>query len=169
MYKDVWNPFVGETLLCRPEFGNLTDPYAVTCNRPDTVGHLPRKISAMCHLFLRQNGNILCQITGNRRYSVDLEQGGLEVPCCLTFVGNTKLISKVERLLTLATSNCEERPPIKKLKVFDIESDDTHADKPQIWMRYDNYILTTSDEEAITMEHKLNDRHINFAKKLLLK
>ena len=29
VYKDVWNPVVGETLICEKEFGNLHDPYAV--------------------------------------------------------------------------------------------------------------------------------------------
>ena len=29
IYKDVWNPVIGETLTCKPEFGNIHDPYAV--------------------------------------------------------------------------------------------------------------------------------------------
>ena len=49
------------------------------------VGHIPRKISSICSLFLRQSGSIICYVTGNRQYSSDLPQGRLEVPCVLTF------------------------------------------------------------------------------------
>ena len=55
------------------------------------VGHLTRKITRVCSLFLRQGGSITCTVTGHRRYSSDLLQGGLEVPCMLTSVqGDTK-------------------------------------------------------------------------------
>ena len=46
----------------------------------DVVGHVPRKISAVCSLFLPQNGSIHCKVTGSRRYSRDIVQGGLEIP-----------------------------------------------------------------------------------------
>ena len=87
VYKSIWNPTTGEYLTCRLEFGNIHDPYAVAVVRStssSTVGHIPRRISAVCHIFLRRNGNISCQVTGERRYSVDLPQGGMEVPCKLT-------------------------------------------------------------------------------------
>ena len=29
VYKDIWNPLIGETLNCQAEFGNVHDPYAV--------------------------------------------------------------------------------------------------------------------------------------------
>ncbi len=87
IYKAVWNASIGEILIFQTEFGNLHDPYAVavlTAN--DTiVGHVPRNISAACHFFLRRYGNIIYQVTGRRRYSSDLAQGGLEVLCSLTF------------------------------------------------------------------------------------
>lgn len=84
VYKDIW---IGETLLGKPEFGNIHDPYAVAVvssaqSAVDTiVGHLPRNISTMCHIFLRRAGNIIVQVTGRRRRSIDLPQ---EVPCLLT-------------------------------------------------------------------------------------
>ena len=49
------------------------------------VGHVPRKISAICSLFIRRGGVIRCIISGRRRYSSDLPQGGLEIPCILVF------------------------------------------------------------------------------------
>ena len=48
------------------------------------VGHIPRRISAACSLFIERNGRIHCRITGPRQYSADLPQGGLEIPCVLT-------------------------------------------------------------------------------------
>ncbi len=44
------------------------------------VGHLPREISLISSLFLRC---VHCTVTAARRYSADLEQDGLDVPCIL--------------------------------------------------------------------------------------
>lgn len=57
------------------------------------------KISALCSLFLRHGGTITCMVTGKRRHSQDLPQGGLDIPCTLTFVGNQKNIDMVEKLV----------------------------------------------------------------------
>ena len=43
------------------------------------IGHLPRKLSKICSLFIRRGGSICCIVTGGRRYSADLPQGGLEI------------------------------------------------------------------------------------------
>ena len=46
VYKDIWNPEIGEVLLCEQVFGNLHDPYAVAVVREDNVivGHVLRTI-----------------------------------------------------------------------------------------------------------------------------
>ena len=36
----------------------------------------------------------MCEVTGSRRASVDLPQGGLEVPCTLKFVGEKKFVTR---------------------------------------------------------------------------
>ena len=66
MYKSIWAPAVGETLACEVEFGNIHDPYVVAVRKPgvgessfETVGHVPRKISALCHYFIRRAGIIV--------------------------------------------------------------------------------------------------------------
>ena len=41
----------------------------------------------------------MCKITGTRRYSKDLAQGGLEILCILTFDGFFKDITTVEKLI----------------------------------------------------------------------
>ena len=45
------------------------------------VGHIPCTTSCACMLFLRRGGAIQCTVTGPRKYSYDLLQGGLELPC----------------------------------------------------------------------------------------
>ncbi len=86
VYKDVWTAPLGEVLTCQNEFGNVVDPYdvAIITSYNTTVGHVPRCISAVCH---RKDGSIQCEVTGARRHSLDLPQGGLEIPCKLTFSG----------------------------------------------------------------------------------
>ena len=61
MYKSIWAPAVGETLACEVEFGNINDPSAVAVHKPgvgessfETIGHVPRKISALYHFFIRR-------------------------------------------------------------------------------------------------------------------
>ena len=45
------------------------------------VGHLPKKLSPMYSLFVRRGGVVRCCVAGRRRYSNDVPQGGLEIPC----------------------------------------------------------------------------------------
>ena len=54
VFKSIWNPTTGEELNCVRERTNTEDPYAVAviC-RSAVVGHVPRKMSAVCALFLR--------------------------------------------------------------------------------------------------------------------
>ena len=65
----------------------------------------------------------MCEVTGGRQYSADLEQGGLEVPCKLSFICNDE-----ERLATIkknAWSSFEENNdyemPLKKIKLESVE------------------------------------------------
>ena len=52
---------------------NDKDCYVLAVEKKDTgLGHLPRKISCVCSLSLRQGGSIECRVTGKRRYSSDL-------------------------------------------------------------------------------------------------
>ena len=85
-YNDIWDAALGEELECEREVGNQHDIYAVTVLKAGlVVGHVPRKISSVCSVFLRRGGVIHCIVTGARRYSADLVQGGLEIPCILRF------------------------------------------------------------------------------------
>lgn len=105
IYQDVWLPVIGEELHCHRETANMVDRYAVAVTKNDQiVGHLPKKISKLASLFIRRGGNIVCKVTGRRRRSLDLIQGGLEVPCQLYFVSEeAKEISKIIKLLDSMT------------------------------------------------------------------
>ena len=93
------------------ELSNAADPFAVAVMKNSTVvGHIPRKISSLCSMFLRRGGSLTCQVVSFRRYSADLPQGGLEVPCSLKFSGEMKDVSKVEKLIKLAVRQYLKSP-----------------------------------------------------------
>lgn len=106
IYKDIWTAAVGEILFCVREPTNASDRYAVAVTRPGglgvVIGHLPRKLSKICSLFIRRGGSICCIVTGGRRYSADLPQGGLEIPCILRFTGKAKEVQKLKQCLKKA-------------------------------------------------------------------
>jgi hypothetical protein len=104
---------MGEILTYQEEPGDIHDLYAVAVKRPaddTTVGHNPRTMYTIlyyittCCLFLRR-GSINCEVTGSRQYSSDLLQGGLEVPCSLTFIETEGDTNTVEQLLNHAPTN----------------------------------------------------------------
>ena len=67
IYKEIWNPFVGEELQCMVEYENVHDIYAVAVIHEDiVVGCLPRNIFTPCHLFLSKGGITSCVINGAR-------------------------------------------------------------------------------------------------------
>ena len=107
-YKDIWVAVVGEELPCRREPTNQEDRSTVAVVKDSNiVGHVPRKISSICSLFLRQSGSIICRVTGSRQYSSDLPQGGLENSCVLTFSCAAKdgnCLEKVRSLIEHALS-----------------------------------------------------------------
>ena len=101
--ESVWVAVLGEELACKRERGNSKDPFAVAVTKSERiVSHVPRKISAVCTMFLRRGGSIICWVTGSRRYSEDLPQGRLEIPCVLTFKVKKRDSAKVKKLVMAA-------------------------------------------------------------------
>ena len=89
IYKDIWDAIIGEELQCARESNNSNDRYVVAVRKNnEVVGHVPRKSSRVCALFLKCNGAITCTNTGPRRRSADLPQGGMELPSVLAFPGD---------------------------------------------------------------------------------
>ena len=112
VYKVIWeNPAPGEELRCRRKVGNSHDPLSVAIMKQIDgediiVGHVRRRISALCNAFIRRGGTIQCTVDGSRRYSADLPQGGLEVPCKLLFsISTEELCKKIEKMVCAALSN----------------------------------------------------------------
>ena len=67
IYNDIC---VGEMLSCQHENNNRSNPFAVAIIKSGMiVGHLVRKVSSVCSLFLRRNGVVTIQTTGGRWYS----------------------------------------------------------------------------------------------------
>ena len=105
IYKAIWEPVNGEELNTKRETGNSHDPLAVAVTKrflreERTVGHLPRRISPLCSAFIRRGGTIKCIVNGHRKYSEDLPQGGLEVPCQLLFsIESEPICKKTEQLI----------------------------------------------------------------------
>ena len=69
---------------------------------------MPRIISAACSAFIRRGGVTCCEVTGARQYSADLSQGGMEVPCKLTFTAPLKEIDKLHIITLLPRADFKE-------------------------------------------------------------
>ena len=110
---------IGEVLPCVREVGNRHDPYVIAVKKDElVVGHLPHKISCICSIFIRRGGKIYCTATDSRRYSADLEQGGMEIPCTLTFKTTDKhKIEKAHKLIN-STMKTLKRRALEIMKVL---------------------------------------------------
>ena len=59
VYHKIWTAAAGEELSCVRETNNHWDPFAVAVVKSGvTVGHVPKKISSTCSMFLRRGGTI---------------------------------------------------------------------------------------------------------------
>ena len=73
-YKRIWeNPVYGEELDYTRDIGNSHDPMAVAIMKEINdatvvVGHVVKRISALCSVFIRRGGTIRCIVNGHRRY-----------------------------------------------------------------------------------------------------
>ena len=204
VYQTVWpNPFIGEELNCLCEPGNSHDPHTVAVMKrisgdSTVVGHIPFEISSICSIFIRRGGSIVSNVTGSRRYSSDLEKGGLEIPCKLS-TGTKEEANKARNRLeaTLSTAVAINTVSIRDSSDTnsDLASDDqinvqakTADDQAAIvqgvakLMPVVDFSLDTSNEagaqkkriklidsECIIMGEELNDTEVNLAQQLLKK
>ena len=152
-------------------------------------GHLPKKINSMCSLFLRNGGVIICRITdSNKRYSKDLEQGGLEIPCLLLFEAEQKLLEKVCKFLLFsekimseakpsespynikqeAEQEADAAPKVKRIKMVP-ESPNSINVPPKVWATCVGTKINLYQEDKVLVEknQRLSDKHINFAQMML--
>ena len=112
-----------------------------------TVSHVPRAISAVCSLFLDHGGTITSEVIGNRQYLEDLSQGGLEIPCELSFHGPSKYIPKICNLLDSAKigkldSWCVKNVEEQKVAISIVDSEGESGDtRDGIWLEVDDHRL----------------------------
>ena len=100
IYQAAWTATLGESLTCIREPQNSHDRYAVAVQKNgQTIGHLPRKVSRVCSIFLKRGGMIKCVVSGRRRYSGDLPQGRMEIPCLVIFKATPVLLEKLKKLI----------------------------------------------------------------------
>ena len=181
---------INEVLHCARDTSNTRDPYAVRVIKSGTgvVDHLPKKISTACSLFIRRGGSITCIVTGSRRYSRDLPQGGMEIPCLLEFTGSVDDTKRVEKLTRTAMGlpdiqsslppaqspkeqNSIENAKRKTVEVLDSSESLTevvNSDPPGTCTGSKKFksSLTADEMDEIIMGRKLTDRHISFAQDL---
>ena len=64
------------------------------------MGHLPKFMSKLTHFFVKHARRIRCEITGSKRYSSDLGQGGLEIIAKIIFQNsNERIIEEMRKKL----------------------------------------------------------------------
>ena len=67
-------------------------------------------LSKLTFFFLRYDGKVSIKVNGPRRYSVDLIQGGLELPAEFTFqTSNEKLFSQMQEETLVEIEKFEEK------------------------------------------------------------
>ena len=195
VYQAVWAPVLGEVLNCTREMHNRSDRFAVAVQKGETVvGHIPRDYSCISSLFLQRGGSITSTVNGHRRYSHDLEQGGLEIPCEYTFTCKEKdreYIDKTKRRLeelqavtteiiaNTSNSNKEVQPlahhntggesnngtTINLMQALEAFGPEMESDA--VWVTIRDIKLTEADKRMILGGEKLMDQHINSAQRLL--
>ena len=88
-YQSIWKAEIGENLTCIREPGNVRDPYAVAVTKSESstiVGHVPRKMSAICLLFLRKGGSIF------RKWLANATNSAFSVQHALWFISTTPIL-----------------------------------------------------------------------------
>ena len=113
-YQSQWNAEVGAELGAVPDTRTtalVKDKYAIAVkNVEQTIGHIPMFLSKLTFFFLRYDGKVSIKVNGPRRYSVDLIQGGLELPTEFTFqTSNEKLFSQMQEETLVEIEKFEEK------------------------------------------------------------
>ncbi len=109
---------------------------------------------------VRRLGTITCQVTGA------FKSGWPRGTMYLHFHRTAKELNKVWKLLSLSPSLKPTEQTSKKIKVEDIDLEDS-SPADAVWLKFGGQCLTEFDKNALIKCQLLNDRHINFAQRLL--
>ena len=84
VYESNWDAKTGSKLKpCHEKRPSalVEDKYAMALKFNDTtVGHVPKFLSKITYFFLKLGGVLVVKITGQRLYTRDLDQRGMELP-----------------------------------------------------------------------------------------
>ena len=117
VYKEIWNPTVGEKMPCVFERNNPHDRYAiaVTKHLPGrlasvTVGHLPREISRFTRFLLMRGAEVYVTVKDAQHRRSPLVQGGLEIPISVTTLmeASPQNAQAIEKFKSLVEQNYKE-------------------------------------------------------------
>ena len=87
VYRDIWLPYINETLKCLHELGNVYDTFAIeSVKRNMIVGHLSREISRSTTYLLDRGAIVTATITSEHYRKSPLFQSGLEMRCVTTVI-----------------------------------------------------------------------------------
>ena len=109
-----WIAEIGSILTSKPEkrpgaFVEGKDAIAIISNNP-TVEHVPKFLSKLTFFFLKQEATLTVKVTGERRYSFDLPQGGMEIPAEFIYKSEKKeLIDQMKEKTLEEIKKYEER------------------------------------------------------------
>ena len=105
VYRNKWEPVIGEILNARMEPQNEVDKYAVAVldKEKNVIGHLPKgtsgKYAKTIFHFLRNDSVNVCKVkvTGN---AVNLgDHKGMRIPCVLQLTGNSQMVSLLKEII----------------------------------------------------------------------
>ena len=114
VYGNTWKPTIGDILSADRELSNEDDKFAVGVYETDStgnklVGHLPAEFSRIACYFIKNGGEIFCQVTGKRVLSQG-PRGGMVIPCKLQWTSsNKKHVRKLDKLITAERSKILRR------------------------------------------------------------
>ena len=100
-----WTAEIGSILTSEPEKrpGALVeDRYAIAIiSNNQTVGRVPKFLSNLTFFFLKHGGTLTVKVMGERRYSFDLAQRGMEIPAEFIYKSEKKELSDQMKEKTL--------------------------------------------------------------------
>ena len=98
VYKEIWNPKLGEELNARIEANNLVDKFALCVEKDgNIVGYLKKGVSGKTVFYLLGSdnySNCFAKVSGKRCNLKDGE--GLQVPCYLYSTGRKSFVEVLE-------------------------------------------------------------------------
>ena len=104
VYESNWDAKTGSKLKhCHEKRPSalVENKYAMALKFNDTtVGHVPKFLSKITYFFFKLGGDLVVKIAGQRQYSRDLDQGGMERPGTYVFTStDAEMDAKLEMLV----------------------------------------------------------------------